>query len=392
MVARSAEEAAVSACLAALEASLAGSASPSESIADFSPRTLEAALGALARQRGESAISLLTALAESGPTKAGRRAARRVLYRLTQAGIRLPPPPAKPVVQRQPARALRAWVSGVDGTGSRAVWILFEGSFGGLALCALIVNDQAGILEVAGGAISKKRLEAELRSLRKSQKLPWIEMPPERATHLVAEALALHRRLDTEPTRDFARWRRLFGEASPGAPTPQPLAVDPTGSPMTPDPTLLDHSAELLALPELASWFVDPGALQSEALELLQAKESRLVLADRIKAEREAAIVERVVDRAFAAEARELWARRLTEMAWIFHATGRPREARLAAATALALQDPERFPRHLPFARGLAERGLAFASEVALGRVSATEVSRTPRPPRPLDGRGVNPS
>jgi len=375
MVARPVEDEAVLACLATLEATLTASPAQSESLDAFSPRMLEAALGALARRGDDAALRLITALAERAPSKQARKAARRALYRLTQAGVSVPPTDPQPVVKRQ--RARRAWVSGVDGTGSRAVWVLFEGSFGDLALCALILNDQAGILESAGGAISKKRLESELRSLRQSQKLPWLEIPPGRATGLVAEALALHARRGTAPPPEFSRWRTLFGEA---APEPPPMIAEVlTASEATSDLTLLDHSAELLHLPELASWFLDPGAIESEALELLQAKESRLVLSDQLKAEREAAIVERVVDRVLTPEARGLWARRLSEMAWIFHATGRPREARIAYATALALEDSERVPRQLPFARGLAERGLAFASEVTLGRVSAAEVSRAPR-------------
>ena len=320
----------------------------------------------------------MTAVAERARTKTTRKAARRVLYRLEQAGVTLPRAAPKPVVERGAEQALRAWVSAVDGSGSRAVWILFEGAFRGWALCALIVNDQAGVLEAAGGAISKKRLEGELRGLRESQKLPWVEIPPARATALAAEALALHARLGTEPPAEFSRWRPFFADArhpaSPGTPAePEP--------PQTDDPMLLDHSRELLDLPEHASWFLDPGDLHSAALELLQARESRLVLSDQQKAEREAALVERVVDAAFTPEARRLWARRLTEMAWIFDATGREREGRVCRATARALEDLERFPRHLPFARGLAERGLAFASEVALGRVSAAQVSRVPQPP-----------
>lgn len=371
MVARPAEDEAVRACLATLEAALAGSRAPSDSLDDFSPRLLDAALSTLAHQRGEDALPVLTSLAEGRGGKQARKAARRVLYRLTQAGVRLPAADSKPVVKRQRQRALRAWTSGVDGTGSRAVWILLEGGFGDLALCALILNDQAGILESAGGAISKKRLESELRSLREKQKLPWLELPAGRATALVAAALALHARLGTAPPSEFSRWRPFFSDAAP-EPAPAPLITED-------DPTLLDHSAELLELPELASWFLDPATLERDALDLLQAKESRLVLSDQVKAEREAAIVERVVDRAFTPEARGLWARRLAEMAWIFHESGRLREARLAHATALALEDPERTLRQLPFARRLAERGLAVASEVTLGRVSAAEVSRAPR-------------
>ncbi len=373
MVARPAEDEAVRACLATLEATLAGSSPEADSLDAFAPEMLEAALGTLAQQRGDDVLRLVTALAEGRGGKQARKAARRVLYRLRQAGVALPAPaaPPTPVVRSGAAKALSAWVSGVDGTGSRAVWILFEGSFGQLTLCALILNDQVGILEAAGGPISKKRLESELRSLRQSQKLPWVELLPGRAVAFVTEALALHARLATAPPVEFARWRPFLGDAPQGEPAPPVLAEA--------DPALLDHSGELLHLPELASWFLDPGALDSDALELLQARESRLVLSDQLKAEREAAIVERVVERCFTPEARRLWGRRLTEMAWILDTTGRPREAGLAAATARALEDSEHAPRRIPFARGLAERGLAFASEVALGRVSAAEVSRAPR-------------
>lgn len=378
MVARPAEDEAVQACLATLEATLGGSSAPPDSLDAFAPELLEAALGALAQREGNDALQLLTALAEGRGGKQARKAARRVLYRLTQAGVTLPRPEPAPVVKRRAARALRAWVSSVDGTGSRAVWILFEAGPGALALCALILNDQVGILEAAGGAISKKRLEGELRALRESQKLPWLELSPERASGLVAEALGLHARLGTEPPAEFSRWRAFFGNAAAEPARPLISEVLEAGEVMS-DPTLLDHSAELLCQPELASWFLDPAALEGDALELLQAKESRLVLSDQLKAEREAAIVERVVDRCFIPEARHLWARRLADMAWIFHATGRPREAPIAYATALALQDPARAPHRLPFARGLAQRGLAVASEVALGRVKAAEVSRAPR-------------
>lgn len=372
MVARPAEDAAVLACLTRLEAAPADARTAADTLAGVPARAVEAALQELARRRGAEALGLIAALAREPGSKQTRTAARRVLYRLSLAGLAPTPVAPRPVVSRQRDRAARAWLSGVDGTGSRAVWILFEGSFGGLALCALILNDQAGILEAAGGAVSKKRLARELSSLRERQKLPWLEAPPERALALVGETLALHGRLGTEPPPGFARWRRFFGG---GAPAP---ARD-VSRPDLEDPTLLDHSAELLEQPELASWFIDPGALQSDALELLAARESRLVLSEPQKAERQAAILDRVLDRVFTSEARALWARRLREMAWIFDATGRARQGQLARAAASALDAPERSPRHLPLARALAERGLAFAAEVALGRVSAAAVSRRPR-------------
>ncbi len=291
------------------------------------------------------------------------------LYRLAQRGVTAPPPPApRPVVEHRPERAARAWLSGIDGSGSRAAWIVFEGGFGGGALlCSLILNDTVGVVDAAGGEITKKRLEAELTALRASQKLPWVETEPARVLGLVAEALALHAEFGTEPPAAFARWRRLF-EAVAVASAP--------GLRATADPALAERGAELLELPETAGWFLDPESVQADALEMQEARESRLVVSDQIKAERQTAIVDRVLERELGPAPRRRWARRLAEMAWVFEETARPELATLASAVAAALDAPDADPRRQPFARGLAQRALEVASEVAAGRVSAADVSR----------------
>jgi hypothetical protein len=273
---------------------------------------------------------------------------------------------------RTAEHVVRAWLSGIDGSGSRAAWILFEGGLGGgLRLCSLILNDEAGIMDAAGGPIARKRLEAELRGLRESQKLPWVEVDGRRACALVADALALHERLGTVPPPEFARWRKLFAAAPPGEPRPQ-------APPASPDPSLIDRSASLLDLPELMGWFVDPARVQHEALALLQARESRLVVSEQVKAERETAIVDGVLEAQLHDAARRRWAGRLREMAEIFRMTGRRDQAALAEQTAAALADPGRPATAIPFARALAVRGLEMASEVALGRTPLTQVTRAP--------------
>ena len=50
----------------------------------------------------------------------------------------------------------------------------------------------------------------------------------------------------------------------------------------------------------------------------------------------------------------------------------------MAEAAAAALADEQRAVTLQPFVRALARRGLEIASEVALGRIPAAEVSRKP--------------
>ncbi len=189
----------------------------------------------------------------SGPAaKAARTAARRALYRMTQAGIVVPPSPSRPrepVIGRAPTTPFARGCRASTARGSRAAWILFEGgSAGSCQLCSLILNDEAGILEAAGGSITKKRLEAELRRLREHQKLPWVETDPR-------SGLRARRRGPGAPRaighRSAARVLALA-----------PLLhrnrrwTGPSSAPGDVDPDLLGRSAELLDLPELAggSW------------------------------------------------------------------------------------------------------------------------------------------
>ena len=374
------------ACLAALEAALAGGDPPA--LARVSPAALDDALRALAKRHGAASLPLLERLAGTAPDKTHRRAVRRALYRLEQSGLRpsraAAVAPARPVVTRAAEHPVRAWLSGIDGSGSRAAWILFEGGFGGgLRLCSLILNDEAGIMDAAGGPIARKRLEAELRGLCESQKLPWVEVDGRRACALVADALALHERLGTVPPPEFARWRKNFLAtlSNAGAQTWPPHS--PSGQPSTAggqpsDSDLLEGSATLLDLPELMGWFIDPVRVQHEALALLQVRESRLVVSDQVKAEREASIVDGVVEAQLPDAARRRWAARLREMAEIFRMTRRLEPAALAEQTAAALADVGRPATTIPFARALAARGIEMASEVALGRTRLADVSRAP--------------
>jgi hypothetical protein len=364
------------ACLQVLEAALGSDAVPD--LSGCSESALDWALRAIGRARGPDSLPLVRRLAEAAPDKRHRKVARRALYRLSGRGQPTSPPPeVVPVVRRQVERPVLAWLSGIDGTGSRAMWIVFEGGLGGgLHLCSLIVNDQAGILDAAGGPISKRRLADELRSIRQDQKLPWVEEQPAHACALVHEALALHRGAGTAPPAAFDRWRPLF-DALPAAPPAE--AADIPAAPV--DASLLERAPELLSLPELQDWFADPEALHEDAVALLEARDSRLVVPDIVKAEREAAIVARALERAFTPEWRMRWARRLLEMARIFLATERPEPARLAEATARALGTTTMDLAAIPLARVIAMRGLEVACDVALGRARLSQVSRKPREP-----------
>src|SRR5439155_1196568 len=120
-----------------------------------------------------------------------------------------------------------------------------------------------------------------------------------------------------------------------------------------------------------AGWFLDPEAVQADAVDLLAARESRLVVSDQTKAEREDAIVGRVISRELGPEARRRWARRLAEMALVFDATERADTgglARAAAGNGVVLGGGSRFGEEAIYGvmRWLEERGVGFAAGPAV--------------------------
>ena len=167
-----------------------------------------------------------------------------------------------------------------------------------------------------------------------------------------------------------------------GTPAPEPAPIHARLPPAAAeDPARLEGSASLLALPELAGWFLDPASVSSESLEWLQARESRLVISEQIKVERLAALVDRIIETRFDAATRDRWQRRLEDQAYVLLALGRATDAAGAVAVARALANPDGDVRRIPFLRALVERSLEVAGEVATGRLSAETASRAPRAP-----------
>ena len=342
------------------------------------PEWVTAGAAALVSLATPEAADVLRGAERALATKAARAAVRRALYRLRQGGI-VPgePPPPGPVPG---ARPISAWMSAVDGTGTRGVWLVLEGPLGAHTLVRAAVSDLVGLLDGGADATAKKRAEAELAALRAQSPLPWVAVPSEWAWWTLWQALGVTG--DPGSRRPgVAAIQRILGPLGPPPVTPVPpiqgrLAVEPTD-----DPGLVEGSAALLELPECAGWFLDPAAVQTEALDRLQAQESRLVVSDAVKAEREAARVDRVVDAQLGEAGRRRWAARLEEQAFVFLESARPDDARMAVAVARTLVDPARPPHRLPFVRALVEKSLTIAGDVALGKIPADQARREPRVP-----------
>ena len=336
------------------------------------PERAEAAAAALGTLLLPEAADALEAAQARTATKAVRTAARRALYRLRQAGIERRP--EAPVAEPPRVGLGEAWVSAVDGTGSRGLWLTLAGPYGERTLLAAMLSDETGLVDFSAGVIAKKRVAERLDALRAESPLPWVAVPARWAWATLVAAAERARAQGQAVPAELARWTDRLG-----TPAAEPAPIHARLPPAAEDPARLGRSAALLALPELADWFLEPTSVSSEALEWLQAKESRLVVSDQIKTERLAALIDRIIESRFDAPTRARWRGRLEEQAYVLLALGRAPEAASAVAVARALADREAVLRRIPFLRALVERSLEVAGEVATGRLSVQAVSRAPR-------------
>jgi hypothetical protein len=311
------------------------------------------AVEALATVATPAAAAILQNMTDRAAAREVQRAARRALFRLRQSGVQPPAPERTPVIVVQPAQqVLRAWASNIDGSGSRLLWVLMRRRMEPSVLARMILHEREGVQFFTVAPTTTRRALRQVEEHNRDPRgFPLVEIPPEYARGLVAEAEARRTTIRLDADAEFLQWRDVL--APPGTTLPRPpiyelLDADELRGRWS----LLAESANLLELEEFASWPF-PDDMTDAAFELIQAEQSQLVLSETAREERIEHIVSQAVEQYFTEERRHLFKRRLEEMAYFFLKTGRPDAARRALAAALAFEDPAVPVARHPFARRL---------------------------------------
>ena len=333
------------------------------------PETALAVVSALGRSRQPHASAILVAVAEAEavlPSKL-RKEARRELHRLRALGLEVPTPRPAGTVETTPARLARvveAWASPSDGVGSRGLWLAAERPLGGIYAVGLILNDIVGMKACSVDETTRRRFHERLAQMRSSNPLPLVSLPPDYARQLVGEALELNRESGFTIPQEFQIYQRAIDEPAP----PFERALVYQEIPATEvalNPELLEESPALLEEPELKGWFFGFDEVRGHALDLLQARQSQIVLSEQLKEEREQRIVASALRDVLTPAVQSGLRRRLEETAYIFLRTDRPRQARLALAAAQRLAEGATSLHPLLQAMMLTSLGLASEVETA---------------------------
>ncbi|MGE5820541.1 MAG: hypothetical protein ACM37Z_21120 [Deltaproteobacteria bacterium] len=309
-----------------------------------------------------AAASALAAIEKNATEKEVKKEIRRSLFKLSQRGLAIPrventaAGPATPFSTFSPA--IEAYMSGVDGSGGRLIWIVKPQINRGVQTIQAMVNDREGLQRVGGAQIPRKELRKMAEEIKTQHNITMISVPWEYADAVIYAAYEKAKARGREGIDNFHELRTIINA---GKPTPQEHPVyRKLDAGTAREGAWRELSRRLLDEPELQYWILDPDWSEPFLAQLQEAQSSRLVLNPLQKEERLAGIVRDAVKTICSGENGAILQRRLEDMALYFNETGRADQARLALAVALQVGEGGPGPLDVSFLTGLVQKGFAF--------------------------------
>ncbi len=296
---------------------------------------------ALARIPTPETAQLLTEMMAKTGDKAAVKSIKRALYKLRQRGVRWEErtPKKRPVLTAPKPAQTQGHLGTIDSTGSRIIVISKPQPLRGLLVLFSIVNDLEGIQKFSLNEFSKKRFDEFVNTSFSSTDFPVVAAPGAYCVHILKEASALTRSTSKALPQGYHEAENEFGGNTWDDPSPiiyQFIKEDEVKD----RGDLLRESSTLHEIMPFSTWFLPREALQKYAASLGEAQESKIVLSREQKDARINSIYMTALEELFPENKRLLWKRRLEEMAYILHRTGKEREARAALSAAIDLQKP----------------------------------------------------
>ncbi len=341
-------------------------------------------LGRVPSDDRASALRDLASAAEQRGWKAAAKEARRALYRFTQRGVAVPAAPAPaPVTRRLVASNLEGHVSAIDGRGDRLVWLTRPQREGGLVVMTAVLNEPGGLRDVAIAELTRKTLRRMERDLATQHRLRMVPADGAYCDALLFEGFTRARAAGTAGIGEYPAYRTRLVATGPAALEPPLIArvADPAALASADAGT---RAVALLDEIEFATWGLERATLAPYLAEITAVRESPLVLSRPQQEERARAVVLRALHEVFGGDQATVYRRRLEEMAYYLHATGRRELALAAAATARAIGESTRGGEGIPFCEALIQRSFAplLAEDAARAKTEA-ESSVLVRPGAP---------
>ncbi len=254
----------------------------------------------------------------------------------------------------------RAYVTSIDGSGARLVWVLWRAPSGGSRLLQAVIDDTAGVREADVATVTRQGFREYVEQMQANPTVLLQQVSLESATATLAAAAAHTEARGGDLPPAYTRWADMVGVA-PGASGPPPIYEQVAADEVRDNPSLIDESMKLLREEHFQSWAMEGTLINEAAEEIHEAETSTLVLSDEQRQERMQDAIRNAVSKSFDDATRRRYRARLEVMAQMLWDRNQQDAARQALAAAVALTEMDDLFRGHAFARALAHRGVWLA-------------------------------
>lgn len=343
------------------------------------PAESDSQISALVAEATVEAANRLYAIAETTADKELRRASRKALYLLSLRGIRPTERGADEVTETSPATAERYqfYATTIDGSGNRMFLVVEHSLDGGNPkLHTIVASETQGILQLHTRRLQRTELSSYFEALE--------EKFSDEGDMLIAEIEADYGRWLLEE----ARWRgQRAGKASPngfletvreiGPPVGDyhrpPVYARIDGESLLTDLSIPRDATALFQLPWFQTWFLNEDDVQPWLLQSATQGPQNIEVPESVQQARHKAIVADAANNLIDETVREVFVRRLEEIADVLDRKGRREEARQALYHATQLSDNTIRVSDTLFASALIERTMWVAFQLIRERWEASQ-------------------
>ena len=267
---------------------------------------------------------------------------KKALHALRSRGIAVPilseskdgPPVWVPLAPPKP----EGFVSMIDSSGARIVWLLRHRQPRGFFLFYALVHERTGLMDFEPMELSVKQARTYRDEIRKKEELWVVEADPSYCAFVISEAYKRTSERKGHAVETYTLSKSLVEEMLPGDP-PKPLIYAVLGSGISAEDPL-GETRKLLDHPLLAGWSLDEKRIQSLSSRLQEIQESKIIVHPLQKKDRVESFYVQCAREIFTdQEYRDTWKRRMEETAWVLYKKGYEQEAQRAVRVACLLSN-----------------------------------------------------
>ncbi|NOT56205.1 MAG: hypothetical protein HOP18_16515 [Deltaproteobacteria bacterium] len=300
---------------------------------------------------------LLVEWEEKASDKELRHEIRRSLYKMSQKGL---------VAKREsPTPAIFAplepegYLSPIDGSGDRLLWIVKPKAGGGLHYLSAVVNEPGGLQYFDFAEINRKKLRQMREDFATRMHMRLVEAPWRYCDAVMYEGYERAKTREDKDADAYLAFRtHLF--TAPAQPVEVPLSTYLDTEAIAADAILLQTSALMLHEPEFQSWLLDHERGHHYTDKISQVQESPLILNRFQQQDRLQTVIDSATIEVFEGEAGVAYARRLEETALYLAVAARIEAAKRALAVSLALKRSTQGGKGIPFCEELIRQSIAL--------------------------------